>query len=162
MAKGGLSLLHALIRRKCPISQHVSMHFKRVTGAPRQRQGVMAIQICGVRHVLHMEPQHRESIAVDLLTLHGILIDIMVHRKALVQEEALHRRMYGAAARRDLARLLSRRQIPLPVTEQLQLLEYAVPILSSQRVFNPHHSRKRMRYVDEMEEQEELHPRGGG
>ena len=42
----------------------------------------------------------------------------MVQRKALVLKDALHRSVYGAAARRDVAYLFSGQETPLSATEQ--------------------------------------------
>ena len=100
-AKGGLGLVHAFARGKHSILQHATTHVKMMAEA--QQQAAHAIQVRATRHVLHTEARGRAHVAAMLLALHSILINDIAQRKALVLEDALHRRMYAAAARRDLA-----------------------------------------------------------
>ena len=67
----------------------------------------------------------------------------------------LHRRTYGAAGRRELAYLFTRQEpLPLSAAEQFQSLEYAVPMMAAQRVFQQLRPDKRTRHIYETEERE--------
>ena len=80
----------------------------------------------------------------------------MVQRKTLVQADA---RIYGAAARQDLASLLSGQGAPLSAAEQSQLSEYAVPMVAAWQFFNPLRPRKQMRSIYEMEDRRKVQGR---
>ena len=134
-ALGSLSLLRTLVRGRCLGVAHADTHVKVMAEA--QQQGVNAVIVRSIRRVVSMESQHRASITAQLLALHSILMGGMVGRKALVSEDALRRRTYGAAARRGLACLLSGQDTPRSLAEQSQPLGYPVPVMAAQHFFNP-------------------------
>ena len=108
-----------------------------------------------------MEAQGRAHVAAALLALQHLIKCIAQH-KALVLKDALHRRMYSAAARRDLAYLLSRQEALLSAADQTQLSEYAVPMIAARRIFQLLRPHKRMRSIYEMEEREAVYPHRQG
>ena len=110
---------------KIPIDMHADMHVKNM--AKVHQQGVNALIIGSIHQLFWMESQHKRYMAARLFALHNILVCFMAQRKALGQEDAPHRTMYGGAARRDLAYLTLRQAPSLSLVEQHQLLEYVVP-----------------------------------
>ena len=104
-----------------------------------------------------MEARGRAHISTPSPALNSILIECMAQRKALVLEDVLHRRMYGAAARRALAYLLSRQEATLSAAEQSQLSEDAVPMMAAWHVFQLLRPHKQTRSIYEMEESEAVH-----
>ena len=114
----GLGLLHAVGRGKRLILQHATAHINIMAEA--RQQAARAIQVRAIRHVLHMEARGRAHVAATSLALHSLLINSIAQRKALVLEDALHRRMYGGAAHQDLAHLLSTKDPPPPPACRLQ------------------------------------------
>ena len=151
-AMGGLGLLHAFVRVKHLILQHATTHVKMMAEA--QPQAARTIQMRVTRHVLHTEARGRAHIATTSLAWHSIFIEYLAHRKAFVFEDALHRRRYGAAARRDLAFVWSGQEAPLSAAEQSTLSKYAMPVVAGRHVFQLPRSRKRARSIHEMEERE--------
>ena len=95
----GLGWLHSLARGKHLIYQHFSMHVKLLAEAHQQKVNFY-VRVIG--HVLHTEAQCRASIAACHHAVHRIVVDCIARRKALVQEDAPPRRMYGVAAHRVL------------------------------------------------------------
>ena len=65
--------------------------------------------------------------------------------------------MYGAAARRDPAYLLSREESALSAADQSPLLEYTVPMMAARHVFQLLRPHKRMRSISETEEREAVY-----
>ena len=81
----------------------------------------------------------------------------------MVCEEATHRLMYGAAARRDIAYLCTQ-ALPLPLTEEEteRLSEYAVPIRPEPLPVFLHRPFKRSRHMYELDAGEDVIARRGG
>lgn len=103
-----------------------------------------------------MKSQRRASMTALLLALHSSLVHCMAQPKALVMEDyggddALHRDMYGAAARRNLASLSLRQDPSLSLAQQRRLLEYVVPMVEARHVCNPLRSCRRTRSICELE-----------
>ena len=61
----------------------------------------------------------------------------MAQRRALVMEDTLHRNIYAAAARPDLAYLMVQQDAHLSQWEQHKLQDYAVSIVAARHGFNP-------------------------
>ena len=110
--------------------------FQRQTGQVPMRHQAHQQEVNAIHARVPMEAQCRASMAAGSLAPRSILIGCLAQRKAAVQEDALHRRMYGAAARRDVAYIIKPirfiKPVLLSVTEQLQLSEYAVPMVAAQ------------------------------
>ena len=103
-AMGGLDLLPAFVRGKRLILQHATAHVDMTAEAHQQTAG--AIQVRAIWHVLPMEARGRAHVTAASVALHGILSKCIAQCKALVSEDALHRRMDGAAARRGLCMVI--------------------------------------------------------
>ena len=133
-AMEGLGLLHAFVRGKQLILQYATAHSNMMAGA--HRKTTRAIWVHAIRRVLHMDARGRAQVASTSHALHNMLLSFTTQRRALILADKLHRRMYGAAARHNLADLLPRQEPPPPLStaEQAQLLEYAVPMMGAQRV----------------------------
>ena len=133
-ATRGLGLLRASVRDKRLILQHATAHADTIAEACRQAAG--AIQVRATWHVLQMEARGRAQVASTSHALHNMLLSFTTQCRAMILADKLHRRMYGAGARHNLADLLPRQEPPPPLStaEQAQLLEYAVPMMGAQRV----------------------------
>ena len=104
-----------------------------------------------------MEAQGTTTVGARSIALRSILIVGMAQHDALVPEDPMHRSMYGAATRRDLAYLVSGQKAAVSAAEQLQVSEYAGPMVAAWHGFQLPRPRKRTRSIYEMEEREELH-----
>ena len=158
---GVLRLLHSLASSTRLILQHTRNHFRMLADARSQQ----TISICrrATNRLLQQEAQYRSLIQTAAFAQHSILVDCLRQRNAMVCEEAIHRLMYGAMARRDIAYLCTQ-ALPLPLTDEEteRLSEYAVPIRPEQLPIFQHRSFKRSRRMYELDADEGVIARRGG
>ena len=93
--------------------------------AEAHRQAARAIQVRATRHVLHMEARGRAQVASTSHALHNMLLNGIAQRKSLVLADVLHRRLYGAAVRRDFCIFIIQTGTPLPPHLPLSTAEQA-------------------------------------
>ena len=97
MAMGGLGLLHAYVLEK----RHMMQQFTVETTNIKRTHIQMGrdIQAQARRRVLHMESQGRDRVSSASQAHHCLTLTLVAQRHAMLQEEALHRRMACVAAR---------------------------------------------------------------
>ena len=88
--------LKSLAASTRPILQHTGMYFR--MPADGRWQGVQAICQRAVNRLILGEAQRRAFHEAGALAQHGILVRFMRQHKAMASAEALHRRVYSAAA----------------------------------------------------------------
>uniref|UniRef100_A0A7S1NJS4 Uncharacterized protein n=1 Tax=Eutreptiella gymnastica TaxID=73025 RepID=A0A7S1NJS4_9EUGL len=86
---GVLRLLHSLASSTRLILQHTRNHFRMLADA--RSQGTIAIYRRATNRLLQQEAQYRSLIRTASIAQHGILVDCLRQRNAMVREEALHR-----------------------------------------------------------------------
>ena len=88
--------LKSLAASTRPILQHTGMYFR--MPADGRWQGVQAICQRAVNRLILGDAQRRAFHEAGALAQHGILVRFMRQHKAMASAEALHRRVYSAAA----------------------------------------------------------------